>query len=80
MQPGCRIGKHVILNTACSIDHDCVIDDYAHIAPGAHLCGNVRVGEGSLVGVGVGVAPNTKIPEWSLVKAHRIDIESISNH
>ena len=49
IQPGVRIGKHVILNTGCTIDHDCVIEDYAHIAPGAHLCGNVRVGEGALV-------------------------------
>lgn len=77
IQPGCRIGKHVILNTGCTVDHDCVIEDYAHIAPGAHLCGNVRVGEGSLVGVGVGIAPNTVIPPWTLVKARRLEIESM---
>ena len=44
IQPGCRIGKHVILNTGCQLDHDCVIEDFAHIAPGAVLCGNVHVG------------------------------------
>ena len=77
VQPGCRIGRHVILNTGCSIDHDCVIGDFVHIAPGARLCGNVNVGDGSLVGVAVGIAPNTVIPPWSLVKASKLDIEPL---
>lgn len=68
------VGKHCIINHGATVDHDCIIGDYAHIAPGAHLCGNVEVGEGALVGVGVGVPPCTKIPAWSLVKAARLDI------
>ena len=31
------VGRHVILNTNCTIDHDCIIDDYAHISPNAAL-------------------------------------------
>lgn len=79
VQPGCRIGKHVILNSGCVVDHDCIIEDYVHIAPGAHLCGNVRVGEGSLVGVSVGIAPNTVIPPWTLVKARRLELEPMES-
>jgi len=41
VQPGVKIGKHVILNTNSSCDHGCQIGDYAHIAPGATLCGDV---------------------------------------
>lgn len=78
VQPGCKIGKHCILNTSCSLDHDCIIGDYVHIAPGAHLCGGVQVGEGALVGVGVGIAPGAVIPEWSIVKAARLDIERMA--
>lgn len=74
VQPGAVIGRFCILNTGCSVDHDCVLGDFVHIAPGAHLCGNVRVGEGALVGVGVGVAPGAVIPAWSLVKARRLEI------
>ena len=44
VQAGAIIGRHVILNTCCSVDHECVIEDFAHIAPGAHLCGDVIVG------------------------------------
>ncbi|MDZ4250397.1 MAG: hypothetical protein U0990_09940 [Candidatus Nanopelagicales bacterium] len=80
VQAHARIGKHVILNTHCSVDHDCVIGDYAHIAPGAHLCGHVEIGEGALVGVGVGIAPGCKIPAWSLVKARRLEIVPLQNH
>jgi len=74
IQADAVIGKHCIINTGASVDHDCVLEDFVHIAPGAHLCGTVHVGEGTLVGVGVGVAPNTKIPAWSLVKANPLHI------
>ena len=80
VQPGARIGKHCILNTGCSVDHDCIIEDYAHIAPGAHLCGGVHVGVGTLVGVGVGIAPNAVLPPWSLIKARRLEIESLPSN
>lgn len=73
------IGQHCILNSGCTVDHDCVLDDFVHIAPGAHLCGTVKVGEGSLVGVGVGVAPNTTIPPWSLLKARPLEIAPLAS-
>ncbi len=61
------IGNHVILNTTCSIDHDCQIGDFAHIAPGVVLCGNVHVGEGTLIGVGSAVLPNIRIGKWCTI-------------
>lgn len=80
VMPGAKIGKHCIINTNASVDHDCVLEDYVHVAPGANLCGNVRVGEGTLVGVGVGVAPGAEIPPWSVVKARRINVEPVQSH
>lgn len=77
VQANARIGKHCIINTGATVDHDCVIGDYAHIAPGAHLCGHVEIGEGTLVGVGVGIAPMCKVPAWSIVKARRLEIEPL---
>jgi acetyltransferase EpsM len=43
------IGKHVLVNTAASIDHENVIGDYAHVSPHA-TCGRVHVGEGTHIG------------------------------
>ena len=71
------IGKHCIINHGAVCDHDTVVGDYAHIAPGAHLCGHVEVGEGALVGVGVGIAPMCKIPAWTLVKARKLEMEPL---
>lgn len=31
-----EIGKHCIINTNASIDHDCVIQDFVHISPNVH--------------------------------------------
>ncbi|MBI3741910.1 MAG: acetyltransferase [Chloroflexi bacterium] len=66
---GARIGDNVILNTACTIDHDCIIGAHAHIAPGAHLAGSIRVGAGTLVGIGAAIIPNLVVGDWSIIGA-----------
>ncbi len=66
---GSVIGDHVILNTACSVDHHNVIGDYVHIAPGVRLGGNVYVGEGALIGIGSTVLPGIRIGAWAVVGA-----------
>lgn len=69
VQPDARIGRHVILNTCCSVDHDCVIEDFAHIAPGARLAGNCTVEEAVLLGIGSSVVPGLTIGAGSIVGA-----------
>ncbi len=63
------LGGHTIVNTAASVDHDCVIGDYAHIAPGVHLAGGVSVGEGSLLGINSTTTPGIRIGSWTTVGA-----------
>lgn len=48
-----------------------------HISPGAHLAGNVTVGEGTHIGVGVSVIPGCKIGEWSVIGAGAVVVEDI---
>ncbi|MEM9218618.1 MAG: acetyltransferase [Cyanobacteria bacterium P01_F01_bin.150] len=55
------LGVHVIVNTGATIDHDCTIADFCHVAPGATVCGHVTVGAGSWLQVGTNVAPCTEI-------------------
>jgi sugar O-acyltransferase (sialic acid O-acetyltransferase NeuD family) len=45
-----------MVNTGVIVSHDCEIGSYSHIAPGALLAGHVKVGERSLVGMGVTTA------------------------
>ena len=50
LNPMVEIGRGVICNTSTSIDHECIIGDFCHIAPGAVLCGNVQIGRSSFIG------------------------------
>jgi sugar O-acyltransferase (sialic acid O-acetyltransferase NeuD family) len=69
VQPDTRIGKHAIINTAASVDHDCVLGDVVHIAPGARLAGTVTVGDGSFIGIGAVVTPGRSIGAGATVGA-----------
>lgn len=69
IQADAKIGKHCIINTGASVDHECIIDDFVHISPHSTLCGNVSVGEGSWIGAGTTVIPGVKIGKWCVVGA-----------
>ena len=80
IQADARIGKHVIVNTSASIDHDCVIEDFVHIAPKATLCGNVRVGEATLIGAGTVIAPNLTIGKNCMIAEGSIITKNIPDN
>lgn len=77
VQSGSVIGKHTIINTRASVDHDCIIEDFAHIAPGSILCGAVFVGEGTLIGAGAIILPGVKIGRWSVIGAGSVVTKDI---
>lgn len=64
-----RLGRAVIVNTASSVDHDCVIGDGVHIAPGAHLAGEVVVGACAFIGIGAVILPRIHIGAGAIVGA-----------
>lgn len=74
---GAVIGKHCIINTGASVDHECVLGDYVHIAPHAALCGQVKVGEGTLMGVGSCAIPCVEIGSWCTVGAGSAVVNNI---
>ena len=69
IQPGTRIGCHVIVNTAASVDHDCELGDFVHLAPGAQIAGGVRIGAGTLIGIGSSIVPEVAVGKWVTVGA-----------
>jgi acetyltransferase EpsM len=77
VQAQSTIGNHVIINTGAQVDHDCVVEDYAHIAPRVVLCGNVSVGEGTLIGAGATVIPGKKIGKWATIGAGAVVVKDI---
>jgi len=77
VNPCSTIGANVILNTGCSIDHHNQIGDHVHIAPGVHTGGTVKVGDGSLVGIGATIMPGLKIGARSIVGAGALVAEDV---
>jgi len=69
VQVDSRIGRHVIINHAATVDHDCTIEDFVHLAPGVHLAGNVTVRKGVLMGIGAVALPGVEIGEETIVGA-----------
>lgn len=74
------IGKHCIINTGASIDHESTIENYVHISPNATLCGNVYVGEGTWIGANATVIQGIKIGKWSIVGAGAVVIENVPDN
>jgi sugar O-acyltransferase (sialic acid O-acetyltransferase NeuD family) len=72
-----RIGAGSIINTGATVDHDCVIGEAVHIAPGVHLCGNVHIGARTLVGVGASIKPGISICSDVVIGAGSVVVRDI---
>ena len=66
---GSVIGNNVVLNTGCTVDHHNIIGSHTHIAPGAHLGGDVKIGEGALSVIGATIMPQRSVGAWATVGA-----------
>lgn len=77
IHPAAQIGAAVILNTGCIVEHDCVINDGAHISPGAVLAGGVSIGERSWVGAGAVVINNVTVGKNSIIGAGAVVIRDV---
>jgi len=79
IQCNVRIGAHSIVNTGASVDHDCTIGDFCHLAPQVTLCGNVSIGNGTMVGAGSTVIPGVKIGDRCTIGAGSVVLTDIPN-
>ena len=75
-----KIGIGAICNTYSVIEHECIIGDFAHIGPGAILCGNVHVGENSFVGAKSVVRENIHIGKNVLIGAGSVVVKDIPDN
>lgn len=77
INPGAIIGRGAIVNTSSSIDHDCVLGDYVHVAVGAHLCGTVIVGNKTWIGAGAIISNNVNLCEECTIGAGAVVIKDL---
>lgn len=74
------VGEHVILNTSCSVDHDCHLAEFSSLAPGVVLGGNVQVGSLTAISIGAVIKHGITIGAQSVVGAGALVLEDIGNH
>jgi UDP-perosamine 4-acetyltransferase len=79
VQPGAVVGAHTILNTGCTVDHDCQIGEFCHVSPGAILSGEVKVGRGSHLGSGCVVIQSIEIGQQCLIAAGATVVKSVES-
>ena len=75
-----RLGKCCIINTGSIIDHECVLEDGVHIAPGASLAGCVHIGKYTMIGTGAVILPRINIGEHVVVGAGSVVTKNITDN
>ena len=74
---GVIIEDGVVVNTGATVDHDCCLEKFCQIWPGAHLAGSVRVGEFSYVGMGASIIQNINVGKKSIIGAGAVVISNV---
>ena len=69
IQPGVSTGTQTIINSSASIDHDCRIGEFCHIAPGVTVCGDCVIGDRVFVGAGTTIIQGVCIGDDSVIGA-----------
>ncbi len=62
-----ELGAHVFVNRGVMVGHDCVLEDYCTIAPGANIGGLTRVKTGAYIGIGATVFNKVTIGRNSII-------------
>lgn len=77
---GARIEAFCILNTRCSVDHECTLGEFSSIAPGVVIGGRVTVGPFAAVGIGATIIHEVSIGKHTVVGAGAIVVKDVPDH
>ncbi len=72
-----RIGKHVHLNFASTIGHDCIIGDFVTISPGVHISGNVTIGDEVFIGTGALIREKLTIGKGAVIGMGAVVVKDV---
>ena len=73
-----RIGNWSIINSGSIVEHDSVVGDFVHIAPGATICGGVVLESGSYIGAGSTIIEGITIGENAVVGAGSLVLKDVA--
>ena len=73
-----RIGKGVRINSCANVMHDCILGDFATVAPNAVLLGNVTIGANCYVGANATILPGITIGDFATVGAGAVVTRNVA--
>lgn len=77
INPYAQIGRHCIINSSATVEHDNIIEDFAHISVRAALAGTVRIGRRTWIGVGATVSNGISVCQDCMVGAGAVVVRNI---
>ena len=80
INPLADVGTGVICNTGCIIEHECIVGDFAHIGPGAVLCGNVKIGDGTFVGANAVIKQGITVGKNAMIGAGAVVVKNVPDN
>ena len=72
-----RIGRHVLLNLACTVGHEADIGDYSAFMHTCNISGDVRMGNGNFWGTGAKIINRRRVGENVVIGAGAVVITDI---
>ncbi len=80
INPLAEISVGAICNTGCIIEHECKVGFFAHIGPGAVLCGNVSVGNNTFVGAGSVIRQGITLGNNVIIGAGAVVVKDVQDN
>ena len=74
------IGDQCILNTNCTVDHECRLGNGVHVMGGASIAGKVEIGDYSTIGTNATVLPKLQIGSNVFVGAGAVVTENVEDN
>jgi sugar O-acyltransferase (sialic acid O-acetyltransferase NeuD family) len=72
-----RIGKHVLINLACTVGHQCKIGDFSCLMPTCNISGEVEIGECVFWGTGSKIINRKKVGNNATIGAGAVVIDDL---
>lgn len=76
-----RLGEGVIVNCGAVVDHDCVVEDFAHLGGNASMAGGAVLGRGAQMQVGASLGYGVELPARAVLRAgEAMSIDQTTSH
>jgi sugar O-acyltransferase (sialic acid O-acetyltransferase NeuD family) len=75
-----RIGRHVVLNLACTVGHETEIGDFCSFMPTCNISGEVKIGKATYWGTGAKIINNITVGENAIIGAGAVVTSDIPSN